>query len=100
MERRIGRAKQRIRDTGAKFEPPTQAERGGRLAVVLHVLYLLFNEGYTTTSGPALTRVDLTAEAIRLTRLLCTYSPRSRPAPSSHSAALSPSPWSTALPPA
>ncbi|MDT3440723.1 MULTISPECIES: RNA polymerase sigma factor [unclassified Pseudofrankia] len=70
MARRISRAKQRIRDTGARFDLPTSADRASRLAVVLHVLYLIFNEGYTTTSGPELTRVDLTAEAIRLTRLL------------------------------
>jgi RNA polymerase sigma factor (sigma-70 family) len=70
MERRIGRAKQRIRDAGARFELPAPTERAGRLAVVLHVLYLIFNEGYTATSGPELTRVDVTAEAIRLARLL------------------------------
>ncbi|ONH25133.1 RNA polymerase subunit sigma-24 [Pseudofrankia asymbiotica] len=70
MARRISRAKQLIRDTGVRFELPTSRDRTNRLAVVLHVLYLIFNEGYTATSGPALTRVDLTAEAIRLTRLL------------------------------
>jgi RNA polymerase sigma factor (sigma-70 family) len=70
MERRISRAKHRIRDTGARFELPAPADRTNRLAVVRHVLYLIFNEGYTTTSGPELTRVDLTAEAIRLARLL------------------------------
>ena len=70
MERRITRAKQRIREAGARFELPEPADRGGRLAVVLHVLYVIFNEGYTATSGPELTRVDLTAEAIRLARLL------------------------------
>jgi RNA polymerase sigma factor (sigma-70 family) len=70
MERRITRAKHRIRDAGARFELPASADRTSRLAVVLHVLYLIFNEGYTTTSGPELTRVDLTAEAIRLARLL------------------------------
>jgi predicted RNA polymerase sigma factor len=70
MERRIGRAKQRIRDAGARFELPERADHAGRLAVVLHVLYLIFNEGYTATSGPQLTRVDLSAEAIRLARLL------------------------------
>jgi RNA polymerase sigma factor (sigma-70 family) len=70
MERRIGRAKQRIRDAGARFELPEPADRTGRLAVVLRVLYLIFNEGYTATSGPQLTRVDLSAEAIRLARLL------------------------------
>ena len=70
MERRIGRAKQRIRGAGARFELPEPADRAGRLAVVLHVLYLIFNEGYTATSGPELTRVDPEREAIRLARLL------------------------------
>jgi predicted RNA polymerase sigma factor len=76
MAQRISRAKQRVRDTGARFELPASADRADRLAVVLHVLYLLFNEGYTATSGPDLTRVDLTAEAIRLTRLLHRLLPR------------------------
>jgi RNA polymerase sigma factor (sigma-70 family) len=67
---RIRRAKQRIRSAGARFELPTEPERTERLSVVLHVLYLIFNEGYTTSSGPALHRDGLTAEAIRLARLL------------------------------
>jgi RNA polymerase sigma factor (sigma-70 family) len=70
MTRRIGRAKQRIRDAGARFLLPPPAEQPHRLGVVLHVLYLIFNEGYTATSGPGLHRVGLTAEAIRLARLL------------------------------
>jgi RNA polymerase sigma factor (sigma-70 family) len=70
IARRIARAKQRIRDAGARFELPAQPQRTERLGVVLHVLYLIFNEGYTTSSGPALQRTDLIAEAIRLTRLL------------------------------
>ncbi|GAB3849304.1 RNA polymerase sigma factor [Dactylosporangium cerinum] len=70
MAQRISRAKQRIRDAGARFELPGPAERAARLGVVEHVLYLMFNEGYTTTSGPDLQRPDLTAEAIRLARLL------------------------------
>jgi predicted RNA polymerase sigma factor len=70
MAQRIGRAKQRIRDTGARFVLPPPAERAGRLDVVLHVLYLVFNEGYTASSGAALRRADLTTEAIRLARLL------------------------------
>ena len=70
MAQRISRAKQTIRNAGARFDLPPEAERGDRLRVVLHVLYLLFNEGYTTSSGPALHRADLTSEAIRLTRLL------------------------------
>jgi len=70
IAKRISRAKQRIRNAGARFELPTEPQRTERLGVVLHVLYLIFNEGYTTSSGPALQRPDLTAEAIRLTRLL------------------------------
>ena len=70
MAQRISRAKQRIRSAGARFELPPPPERAERLGVVLHVLYLVFNEGYTTSSGPALHRADLTAEAIRLARLL------------------------------
>jgi RNA polymerase sigma factor (sigma-70 family) len=70
MAQRISRAKQTIRDSGARFDLPPEAEREDRLRVVLHVLYLLFNEGYTTSAGPALHRADLTAEAIRLARLL------------------------------
>src|SRR5215831_7916264 len=70
IAKRISRAKQHIRDAGARFELPAQPQRTHRLGVVLHVLYLIFNEGYTTSSGPALQRTDLIAEAIRLTRLL------------------------------
>jgi len=70
IAKRIARAKQRIRAAGARFELPAQPQRTERLGVVLHVLYLIFNEGYTTSSGPALQRPDLTTEAIRLARLL------------------------------
>ena len=70
MAQRISRAKQKIVEAGASFRPPPDAEWPGRLRVVLHVLYLLFNEGYTATSGPNLVRTDLTSEAIRLTREL------------------------------
>jgi RNA polymerase sigma factor (sigma-70 family) len=70
IAKRIVRAKRRIRDAGARFELPDQAQAAERLDVALHVLYLIFNEGYTTSSGPALQRTDLIAEAIRLTRLL------------------------------
>jgi RNA polymerase sigma factor (sigma-70 family) len=70
MAQRISRAKQRIRETGAHFDLPLEAERADRLGVVLHVLYLVFNEGYTTSAGEALHRTDLTAEATRLTRML------------------------------
>jgi RNA polymerase sigma factor (sigma-70 family) len=68
MGQRISRAKQRIKETGTQFALPPEAERGERLRVVLHVLYLIFNEGYAATSGPALQRQELTGEAIRLTR--------------------------------
>ncbi|GAB7042194.1 MULTISPECIES: RNA polymerase sigma factor [Catenuloplanes] len=68
--RRITRAKTAIRDSGAAFRLPSRADWDGRLAVVLRVLYLIFNEGYASTAGPALQRVELAAEAIRLTRLV------------------------------
>ena len=70
MAQRISRAKQAIRSSRIRFELPPEPERAGRLRVVLQVLYLVFNEGYTTSSGPALHRADLTAEAIRLARML------------------------------
>ncbi|MER7011970.1 sigma-70 family RNA polymerase sigma factor [Saccharopolyspora sp. NPDC000359] len=70
MAQRISRAKQRIKATGAQFSLPPEQERQERLRAVLHVLYLIFNEGYTTTSGPDLQRAELTGEAIRLTRLV------------------------------
>ncbi|MFD5704460.1 RNA polymerase sigma factor [Streptomyces lasiicapitis] len=66
MAQRISRAKQKIR--GTPFRQPGPADRDRRLAVVLQVLYLIFNEGYTATSGAALHRADLAREAIRLTR--------------------------------
>jgi RNA polymerase sigma factor (sigma-70 family) len=68
MAQRVSRAKQRIKATGVQFRLPPEPERADRLQVVLHVLYLIFNEGYTATSGPDLQRSDLTHEAIRLTR--------------------------------
>ncbi|HEY8475068.1 MAG TPA: sigma-70 family RNA polymerase sigma factor [Natronosporangium sp.] len=68
MAQRISRAKQRIKESGVPFQLPPESERAERLGVVLHVLYLIFNEGYTATSGPDLQRVELTTEAIRLTR--------------------------------
>jgi len=70
MAQRISRAKQSIKVAGATFRLPPDDERAERLRVLLQVLYLMFNEGYTTSSGDALQRTDLTAEAIRLTRLL------------------------------
>jgi RNA polymerase sigma factor (sigma-70 family) len=68
LAQRISRAKQKIRTSDVPFELPPPDERAERLRVVLHVLYLVFNEGYTSSSGPDLRRDDLTAEAIRLTR--------------------------------
>jgi predicted RNA polymerase sigma factor len=68
MAQRISRAKQGIKASGMSFRLPPEAERADRLRAVLHVLYLIFNEGYATTAGPDLQRADLTAEAIRLTR--------------------------------
>jgi RNA polymerase sigma factor (sigma-70 family) len=68
MAQRISRAKQRIKATGPAFGLPPDAEWADRLGVVLHVLYLIFNEGYTASSGDDLQRSDLTAEAIRLAR--------------------------------
>jgi RNA polymerase sigma factor (sigma-70 family) len=70
MAQRIVRAKQRIRSTGIPFAVPAPEQRTARLAAVLTVLYLIFNEGYTASSGPVLRRADLTGEAIRLTREL------------------------------
>jgi RNA polymerase sigma factor (sigma-70 family) len=70
IAQRISRAKQRIRTSGARFDLPPEPARAERLRVVLQVLYLMFNEGYTTSAGPALRRADLTTEAIRLARLL------------------------------
>ena len=68
MAQRISRAKQRVRATGADFALPPEPERAERMRAVLHVLYLIFNEGHTATSGPHLRRGELTVEAIRLTR--------------------------------
>lgn len=70
MTRRISRAKQAMRDSGARFAMPRGDAYVERLAVVLHVLYLIFTEGYATTAGDQLQRTDLTAEAIRLTRMV------------------------------
>jgi RNA polymerase sigma factor (sigma-70 family) len=67
---RISRAKQRIKATGAEFRLPVEAERSDRLVAVLRVLYLIFTEGHTASAGSSLDRVDLTSEAIRLTRQL------------------------------
>ncbi|WP_327007471.1 RNA polymerase sigma factor [Dactylosporangium sp. NBC_01737] len=68
LAQRVSRAKQTIKKAGAQFRLPPAAERAGRLQVVLQVLYLIFNEGYTASSGEQLHRPELTAEATRLTR--------------------------------
>jgi RNA polymerase sigma factor (sigma-70 family) len=70
MTRRITRAKKSIKDSRMPFGMPPEAERAERLAAVLHVLYLIFTEGYAATAGPLLQRTELTAEAIRLTRMV------------------------------
>jgi len=69
MAQRITRAKQTVRRSGVPFRLPTPEQRPARLAAVLQVLYLIFNEGYVASSGPDFTRVELGAEALRLTRL-------------------------------
>ena len=69
MGQRISRAKQRIKAAGSQFRMPPPHERAQRLQAVLQVLYLIFNEGYTSTSGRDLQRVELSSEAIRLARM-------------------------------
>src|SRR5258705_262314 len=68
MAQRISRAKQTVKNSGVGFEMPSDAERASRLRAVMHVLYLIFNEGYAASSGKQLARADLSSEAIRLTR--------------------------------
>ncbi|MDQ6849897.1 MAG: RNA polymerase sigma factor [Actinomycetota bacterium] len=70
VAQRISRAKQTIKASGAHFEMPEPEDRAERVAAVHRVLYLIFNEGYTASSGAALQRIDLSHEAIRLTREL------------------------------
>lgn len=72
MAQRISRAKNTIKASGVPFRLPTSQERAQRLRAVLHVLYLIFNEGYTSSGGPNLQRLELSREAIRLTR--CVHS--------------------------
>jgi RNA polymerase sigma factor (sigma-70 family) len=68
ISRRISRAKETIRTSGIPFRMPNVDERAARIESVLHVLYLIFNEGYTATGGEELYRTDLSSEAIRLVR--------------------------------
>ncbi|HKQ74909.1 MAG TPA: sigma-70 family RNA polymerase sigma factor [Blastocatellia bacterium] len=75
MAQRISRAKQSIKNSGVPFQPPSPEDRTQRLRAVLHVLYLIFNEGYTSSSGPDLRRDDLSHEAMRLTRILHNLQP-------------------------
>ncbi len=75
IAQRISRAKQNIKTSGVPFSLPNPEERAQRLSSVLRVLYLVFNEGYATSSGSALHRVDLSNEAIRLTREVYTLLP-------------------------
>jgi RNA polymerase sigma factor (sigma-70 family) len=70
MAQRISRAKQAIKSSEVPFEMPRGRDLAERLRSVLHVLYLLFNEGYVTSSGPHLAREELSGEAIRLTRMV------------------------------
>jgi RNA polymerase sigma factor (sigma-70 family) len=78
MAQRISRAKQSIKSSGIPFKLPNEGEREARLRQVLQVLYLVFNEGYTSSAGPHLNRVDLSGEAIRLVRILHALLPADR----------------------
>jgi RNA polymerase sigma-70 factor (ECF subfamily) len=75
LAQRIVRAKAKIRDTPIRYEVPTPQELPQRLGAVLHVVYLVFNEGYSAAAGAEVTRADLTGEAIRLGRLLTDLQP-------------------------
>ena len=77
MAQRISRAKADIKASGVGFEPLDAEARAARLGAVMHVLYLIFNEGYASSSGEALHRVDLSSEAIRLARALSASVPDS-----------------------
>jgi RNA polymerase sigma factor (sigma-70 family) len=75
LAQRISRAKQRIKESAVPFQMPAAAEWTERLGSVLHVLYLIFNEGYTSSIGPSLQRHELSSEAIRLTRTVAALRP-------------------------
>jgi RNA polymerase sigma-70 factor, ECF subfamily len=75
LAQRIVRAKAKIRDANIPYQVPSRAELPERLDVVLHVIYLVFNEGYSASSGDSLTRPDLSGEALRLGRLLVALLP-------------------------
>jgi RNA polymerase sigma-70 factor (ECF subfamily) len=75
LAQRIVRAKNKIRDARIPYDVPSRAELPGRLDAVLRVIYLVFNEGYTASSGQTVTRHDLSSEAIRLGRLLVELQP-------------------------
>jgi RNA polymerase sigma factor (sigma-70 family) len=75
MAQRISRAKQTIKTSAIPFQLPNREERDARMRAVLHVLYLMFNEGYTASSGYELRRADLSKEAIRLTRIALQLEP-------------------------
>ncbi len=75
MAQRISRAKNSIKVSGVPFQLPTSQDGAQRLGAVLHVLYLIFNEGYASSAGPHLQRVELSREAIRLTRSVQTSTP-------------------------
>jgi len=75
MAQRISRAKQLIKQSNVPFSLPSEQERSQRLDAVMHVLYLIFNEGYASSCGTELQRVDLSSEAIRLARLLMAAAP-------------------------
>jgi RNA polymerase sigma-70 factor, ECF subfamily len=79
IAQRIVRAKAKIRDAKVPYEVPGRAELDARLDAVLHVIYLVFNEGYAASSGQSLTRLDLSTEAIRLGRLLVELLPEAEP---------------------
>lgn len=78
MAARISRAKRQVRESGQPFALPSDEELAERVTRVLHVLYLLYNEGYAATTGPHLTRPDLSAEAIRLCRIAHRLMPTDR----------------------